>query len=299
VSVVPDVLRFAPFIGSDAVSGGLLTRGQLAGPAWRRLFRNVYLHAGTRPDTLTWCQAANLALPPGGVLSHRAAAFTYGVNLLPATRPVIDVTVPLSVRMRPEPGLVVHRARLPDGDVVRRGGLFVTGPGRTAFDLGRHTDRATGVVGLDALLHRRIIRPSDLVDISVGRAGWPGVLGFRAAAALARPGAESPMETRLRLCVVDGGLPEPRVQYEVFDADGLFVARLDLAYDEFRLGLEYDGDHHRERDRFQRDAVRGNRLRLCGWTVLRFTAPDVFRHPERLVAQVRGLLKRATSGTSP
>jgi hypothetical protein len=290
---VPDVLRYAPFVGSDAVARGLLTRGQLAGPSWRRLFRNVYVHATARVDALAWCQAANLALPPGGALSHRAAAFTYTVNLLPLGRPVIDVTVPATTRLRPEPGLEVHRARLPPGDVVRRGGLFVTSPERTAFDLGRNPDRTRGVVALDALLEQRILRPADLAGIAVGRSGWPGVLRYRAAVALARSGAASPMETRLRLCVVDGGLPEPRVQHEVFDADGLFVARLDLAYEEVRLGLEYDGDHHRERDQFQRDAVRRNRLRLCGWAVLSFTAQDVLRRPERVVAQVRRALTQA------
>lgn len=147
---VPDVLRFAPFIGSDAVASGLLTRGQLSGRTWRRLFRNVYLHADATLDALTWCRAANLILPPGGALSHRAAAFTYGVNLLAVRQPIMELTVPLSTRLRPEPGLIVHRARLPAGDVARRGGLFVTNAGRTAFDLGRDPDRTQGVVALDA-----------------------------------------------------------------------------------------------------------------------------------------------------
>jgi very-short-patch-repair endonuclease len=73
----------------------------------------------------------------------------------------------------------------------------------------------------------------------------------------------------------------------VYGEDGWLIARLDLAYRELRLGLEYDGDHHREREVFRRDAVRFNRLRLSGWTVLRFTADDVLRHPERVVKQVR------------
>jgi hypothetical protein len=205
----------------------------------------------------------------------------------------MEVTVPSPARLRPEPGLLVHRARLLAGDVVNRGGLALTSAERTAFDLGRDVDRVRGVIALDALLHQRVLRPAELSGIAVGRSGWPGVLAFREAAALARVGAESPMETRLRLCVVSGGLPEPLVQYEVFDTAGFFVARLDLAYEDVRLGLEYDGDHHRERAVFQRDAVRLNRLRLCGWTVLRFTADDVFRHPERIVAQVRGALDQA------
>jgi len=98
------------------------------------------------------------------------------------------------------------------------------------------------------------------------------------------------MESRLRLVVVLDGLPEPVVQYEVHDRDGWLVARLDLAYPDHRLALEYDGDHHRERDTFRRDAVRLNRLHLMGWTVLRFTAADVLRTPGRTLTQIRTAL---------
>jgi very-short-patch-repair endonuclease len=56
------------------------------------------------------------------------------------------------------------------------------------------------------------------------------------------------------------------------------------------VAIEYDGDHHRGRDRFRRDVARLNRLRLLGWTVLRFTADDVLRRPEHVVAQVRAIL---------
>jgi len=100
----------------------------------------------------------------------------------------------------------------------------------------------------------------------------------------------------VRLVVVRAGLPEPTTQHTVLDRDGGFVGRLDLAYEKERVGLEYDGDHHRERETFRRDAARLNRLRLAGWTVLRFTADDL-RHPSRLAHQVREALKIAASGT--
>ena len=41
---------------------------------------------------------------------------------------------------------------------------------------------------------------------------------------------------------------------------------------------------------FQHDAVRLNRLRLLDWTVLRFTADDVLRNPDRMLAQIRAAL---------
>ena len=107
---------------------------------------------------------------------------------------------------------------------------------------------------------------------------------------LCDPGAESPQETRLRLLLLAGGLPRPVTQYEVRDANGLFVARLDLAYPGRRIGIEYEGDHPRERTAFQRDLRRLNALRACGWTILRFAAADIYRDPARTVAIVRAAL---------
>jgi very-short-patch-repair endonuclease len=98
------------------------------------------------------------------------------------------------------------------------------------------------------------------------------------------------METRLRLVLVAGGLPRPVTQFEVRDRDGVFVARLDLAYPSRRLGIEYEGDHHRGRGVFQQDLRRLNALRACGWTVLRFAAADLYRNPDRVVATVRAAL---------
>jgi very-short-patch-repair endonuclease len=100
------------------------------------------------------------------------------------------------------------------------------------------------------------------------------------------------METRLRLTVVEGGLPRPVAQHRVYDERGRFVGRLDLAYPEWKIGIEYDGDHHRDPAAFRRDLVRLNALRVAGWTILRFTSSDVYRNPERIVAQIRAVLPR-------
>jgi very-short-patch-repair endonuclease len=88
------------------------------------------------------------------------------------------------------------------------------------------------------------------------------------------------MESRLRLVIVDAGLPLPVSQHPVHSATGQFLGRVDFAWPEHLLGVEYDGDHHRERGQFRRDVGRLNALRMAGWTVLRFTADDVMRWPD-------------------
>ena len=65
VAAVPAVLRYKPFRGSAAIAAGLVTARQSAGPAWARLFRDVYISAGVPVDLAVRCQAAALLLPTG------------------------------------------------------------------------------------------------------------------------------------------------------------------------------------------------------------------------------------------
>ena len=169
----------------------------------------------------------------------------------------------------------------------------MTTPLRTAFDLGRQVGRRDAVVALDALCHRHLVTVAALgryMDRSDRRRG---VGRLRDRLALVDPRAESPMETAVRLLLHDAGGPPPVAQFVVRDRDGRFVARVDLAYPDLRVAIEYEGDHHRRRDTFLRDIARLNALREAGWLVLRFTADDVLRRPGDLLRQVAAALDAA------
>lgn len=131
------------------------------------------------------------------------------------------------------------------------------------------------------------------------RRTWPGTLLLNEVLLLAEPLAESPMETCLRLLLHDAGLPPGIAQYEIRNSGGRFVARVDLAWPELRLAIEYEGDHHRERGQFRRDVARLNALRAAGWTVLRFTADDVLRRPDRTVRQIVAAISELRDRISP
>jgi very-short-patch-repair endonuclease len=90
------------------------------------------------------------------------------------------------------------------------------------------------------------------------------------------------------LLLLRAGLPAPTAQYRVFDDDG-FVARVDFAWPEQRLALEYDGQWHAEPGQFVRDRRRLNRLVAAGWRVVIVTAADLYR-PELLVARIAAAL---------
>jgi hypothetical protein len=161
---------------------------------------------------------------------------------------------------------------------------------RTAFDIARRPPLFEAVVGIDAMLAARLVTASALARFGASRERWPGVRQVRKVLVVCDGGAESPMESRLRLVLIAGGLPWPVTQHEVFAPDGAFVARLDLAYPRYRLGIEYEGDHHRSRRVYQQDLRRINALNACGWTVLRFGAADVYRKPRRVIEVVRTAL---------
>jgi hypothetical protein len=214
-----------------------------------------------------------------------------GVDILPADPPVW-VSVPVHCRIRPRNRLRIQRTPLPATDLDHVAGMPVTTGVRTAFDLGRYLPRTEALIALDALCHREV-KLSSLEDLATARWSWPGTRLLRQLMPLIEPRAESPMETRMRLLIIDAGLPVPVVQHEVRTADGTFVGRVDLAYPEWKIAIEYEGDHHRERDQFRRDVARVNALREAGWLVLRFTADDLFRQPDRLLRQVaRAILDR-------
>lgn len=281
-----------PFRGCDAIADGLLTREMLRGRVWRRLLPDVYIAADAydEHDHRMWCEAVALTLRRGDAIDRYSAAFLWGLALLPGNAPV-SVSISPARQFRPHPRRTHVRAQLCPGDVTKLAQLPLTTPVRTAFDLGRQPNRVHGLVALDALCHRRLVRLPDIADYLSERPGWPGVCSLRELLTLVDGRAESPMETRLRLLLHDGGAPAPVPQYEVRDAGGRFLARVDLAYPQWRIALEYEGDHHRERAQFRRDIARVNALRQAGWLVLRFTADDVLRHPDRVVRHVLAAIR--------
>jgi very-short-patch-repair endonuclease len=109
--------------------------------------------------------------------------------------------------------------------------------------------------------------------------------------------AESPRETRLRLLLHRSALPSPVPQHTVRNGRR-FVARVDFAWPELRLALEYDGVWHGEPGQFGRDRHRLNQLTDVGWMVIFVTAADL-RRPDRLLARIeRALASRSAQHRS-
>jgi very-short-patch-repair endonuclease len=70
---------------------------------------------------------------------------------------------------------------------------------------------------------------------------------------------------------------------------GRFVARVDFAWPERKIAVEYDGLWHAEAGQFAKDRQRLDRLREAGWQGVFVTAADLHR-PELLLARLAAAL---------
>jgi len=79
----------------------------------------------------------------------------------------------------------------------------------------------------------------------------------------------------------------------------VFAARVDAAYPEQRIALEYDSyEHHTGRGALVRDATRRNLLTRIGWTVVTVTAEDLRLGCTAVAATVRELICRGARGAT-
>jgi hypothetical protein len=96
--------------------------------------------------------------------------------------------------------------------------MTVTGPARTAVDLGREHGFETGVVACDAVLHQGLKTGLVKEDLrAVVRTMWcgPDITQAKAAIEIADAGAESPGESLPRLLIWELGIGVPETQFAV------------------------------------------------------------------------------------
>ena len=274
-----------PFRGTLAVARGLLTPGVVRGPRFRRLFPDVYVPAELDPDLALRARAAGVLVAGRGAVAGYAAA-----ELLEASCGAPDAPVDVLVRGRYRcEGLWVHRDRFESVETVPLpGGGSVTTPDRTAYDLLRWAPSLVEkVVAVDALAHCCGVGPDAIRALRRTYLGAHGSPWLSEVFTLVDGRAESPMESRVRVALVKGGL-SPHVQYPVVVNGRSY--RLDLAYPAQRVAIEYDGAGHLLQARARRDPVREADLVAAGWLVLRFDAHVVMSRPDEIVAEVRAVL---------
>ncbi|SFF74859.1 hypothetical protein SAMN05216574_12559 [Blastococcus tunisiensis] len=152
------MLRGRVFRGSAVLAAGVLTRGELRGPAWRRLFRDVYACAELPVTHVLRARAAGL-LVPGAVVTGTSAGVVWD---LPTAGPEdeVELTVPPGSTVCRVPGVRVRRRTLDPAAVVVRKGVRTTTAEVTAIELARSGPLDEAVVLVDRLV--------------ADGTGWPG-----------------------------------------------------------------------------------------------------------------------------
>ncbi|MFB7407863.1 hypothetical protein ACFCZ2_11855 [Streptomyces sp. NPDC056202] len=281
---------------------GRLAR-RLRRDGWQRICRGAWAVPGKEVDWRVRATALQL-LRPEWVCSHGTAARLHRIERLAAPGGVdrLEFTAPAPPRSTAGEGtrVRVHGTRFltPCDGSIRRG-LRTTTPARTVGDLIRAAgSREEAVVVADSALARRavegvrraaLVRREDLAaELAAPRRGAPRA---RSWLRLAEPASGSPAETVARLRMGDAGL-FPECQPVLRTAAGPLL-RPDFLFRAQGLAVEVEGyTFHGTRRAHERDVARFNALQSCPEIrrVLRFTAGEVFRHPDRMTATIRAAL---------
>jgi hypothetical protein len=275
------------FLGSHAVAERRVTRHQLRSGTYRRVLHGVYAHPTVSIDHSVVARAASLLMPEGSAVGGSSAAWWHGGPLPEATAPV-TVLLPEGSEWTGPRGVRVHRARIRPRDIVDMDGVPCATASRTAWDVCALEPVRTAVAALDGMLRHGAVTSSGLQELArTGGRKW-GAAKVRRAVSLADARSESPPESWLRVAFALAGLPPTVPQYQVIE-NGVFLGRVDFAWPDARLIVEYEGAHHFDGLQIRRDDARIARLIAAGWRVIRLSAPDL-RNMDAVVERVAAAL---------
>jgi hypothetical protein len=279
-----------PFLGTEALALGTFTRRTLRSQC-DSVYRNVYLPKGIQLTPATRAVAAWLWSGRQATVAALSAAALYGTQWIDPRRPA-----ELYRRNgKPVDGIVIHRDELFDDETQLVSGIPTTTPARTAFDLGRRSRRTEALIAVDALANATRLRPPDVVPLLERHRGARGLVQLREVIDLMDCGAESPQETRTRLLLIDAGLPRPTTQIIVYgNFAGKKYAKVDMGYEDFKVGVEYDGEQHwTNPQQYAYDIDRHAELLARGWVIIRVSAEILRYRPDVIVVRVCAALQAA------
>ncbi|WP_010539983.1 hypothetical protein [Dietzia alimentaria] len=264
------------------------TGSRLTGRGFRRLHHGLWFRDSVSIDI--WARAeALMELYPGSVITGWHAALIYGHRFGPLE--VLD-EVSSPERRIERPGILGRQYRIPREhiDMLRSGrphDIRIASPEWCLFDIARHEPRVEAICALDA---STTMGPLAIERLRPMVESLHGVRGRRIV--LDRldevdTDSESPWETRTRLFLIENDLTGFVLQYTPRDTP----YRLDIAWPEFKVAVEYDGADHRTKTQQANDELRRNRLRAAGWYIEVVTATALSRTPSEILFHVRSALR--------
>jgi hypothetical protein len=263
----------------------------------RQLLPGVWVDRWAELTVMQWNKAGWLWSKRAAVLGSLSAAAALGSKW-------IDVGTPVELvhtNRRAPDNVVVRTYSLAPGETTTAHGLPVTTPARTAFDLGRVLPFEMGLTRLDALMNATGVKTADIEAVMRCHPRSNGMRRLRKTLAHADRGAESPYESLTRLLLMANNFPVPETQLTVFDGNGFIVARIDMGWREYKVGVDFEGAHHwTEANQFSRDVDRYALLPTLGWNDIRLTSGILHNRPRVFLGRVSdALMSRGCPRTWP
>lgn len=220
-------------------------------------------------------------------LSHVSACIEQGGPNWGLDLTAVHLTNLLGIGERKAARIVHHRGACRAHDITRLDGGWITAPARTAMDTACIAAREPAVAVLDYFQQRGLATRDQLEEVFASMKSTPDSLSLLMKLDLSDGKAESVGETRSRLLFRKEGLPAPEPQFEIFHPSGLLAGRVDFAWPERRVMLEFDGIQkylrlRREGETIEqailREKAREDLLReLTGWIMIRLIWADLDR----------------------
>jgi AbiEi antitoxin C-terminal domain/Protein of unknown function (DUF559) len=274
-----------PFLGSEALAVGALTPYGLRS-RYVALHKDVYIPRDAALTAVLRAKACWLRSRRRGALAGFSASALHGSQWIDPTLPAAII----DTNRRPVAGVEVWEERIEADEIAVVNGMRVTTPARTALDLARRQPKSTAVAAIDALAQVVELKSADIELLAERYKGRRRIRAARSVIELVDGGAQSPKETWLRLLLVRAGFPRPQTQIAVRNEWGWAEAYLDMGWEDIKVAVEYDGDHHlSSRAQYVKDIRRLEMLERTGWIVVRVVAED---HPDDIVRRVHAALAR-------
>lgn len=291
------------FTASQVRSAGITDderRHKVRRGEWIRVRRGIYIQAETWRSLSSLIDrhrievaAAQLSLDRPSWASGHSAFFVHDAVPPFAALPVPDLTC-RSGQTHNSPSLKIRVWPLAAEDVDHIAGVPVLSGARTAFDAARLLSFSDAVIVADRLLRMERTTPNVLRSLALRLHDHAGAPAFSRVALFADGRSGSAGESLSRVWFAEVGLPEPELQVEFWDEQGL-IGFTDFYWIKARTIGEFDGrgkyDDRDDLPETPRDVVyaekrREDRLRVDN-EVVRFGWRDVRSTPRQLVQRFR------------
>lgn len=280
---------------------------------WHRVRRGAYvsaqlwagLSAADRHRVL--CRAVLLTAHPSSVLSHVSAAIERGAPVWGFDLSQVHLTRTDGKAGRREAGLIHHRGRLGVDETEFVNGVPVVRAARVAAEVCTIAGVEKSLIVVNGLLHLRQTTAEEFASETGRTRYWPHSLTTELVLRLCDPRIESAGESRSSYLFWTQHLPRPEPQLEIFDEAGLSLGRVDFAWPEHGVFLEFDGREKYWRYRREHESLEDFLLRekrreelICqvtGWVCIRITWADLQR-PGLTSSRIRKILAAGLARTA-